>query len=89
MLGLCYILFPSSSVECMRGRAVGLEGGCRGNAPEFFFLPRETCHIFRWFFGTWFLPMVFYFQVIVIGLGFWMSLDPICILYCKQCITHE
>jgi hypothetical protein len=19
------------------------------------FLPRETCHIFRWFFGTWFL----------------------------------
>jgi hypothetical protein len=29
------------------------------NFPE----PRETCHIFRWFFGTWFLPMVFYFRL--------------------------
>jgi hypothetical protein len=23
----------------------------------------ETCHVFRWFFGTWFLPMVFYFRL--------------------------
>jgi hypothetical protein len=23
----------------------------------------------------------------VIGLGFWMPLAPICILYCKQCKT--
>jgi hypothetical protein len=26
-------------------------------------------------------------SVQVIGLGFWMSLDPICILYCKHCNT--
>jgi hypothetical protein len=38
------------------------------------------------------LPMVFYFRlrnwgfelIQVIGLGFWMLLAPICILYCKQ-----
>ena len=42
-----------------------------------------------------FLPMVFYFRlrnygfglIQVIGLGFWMSLAPICTLYCKQCNT--
>jgi hypothetical protein len=34
--------------------------------------------------------VIFFARVVVlyvIGLGFWMSLAPICILYCKQCIT--
>jgi hypothetical protein len=39
-------------------------------------VPRETCHIFRWFFGTWFLPMVFLFPVKESGLwtnsGHWV-----------------
>jgi hypothetical protein len=54
--------------ECMcrvrgvRGGGCSPHLGVRGKRPEFFFfLPREMCHVFRWFFGTWFLPMVFYF----------------------------
>jgi hypothetical protein len=42
--------------------------GFGGSAPEIFFLPRETCHIFRWFFGTCFLTDGFLFSVKEIGL---------------------
>jgi hypothetical protein len=31
-------------------------------------MPRETCHIFRWFFGTWFFADVFLFLVKELGL---------------------
>jgi hypothetical protein len=39
-------------------------------------LPRETCHIFRWFFGTWFFVDGFLFSVKELGLltnpGHWV-----------------
>jgi hypothetical protein len=39
-------------------------------------LPRETCHIFRWFFGTWFFANGFLFPVKELGLltnlGHWV-----------------
>jgi hypothetical protein len=41
------------------GSAPGKKNPASGNVTPF----RETCHLFRWFFGTWFLPMVFYFQL--------------------------
>jgi hypothetical protein len=56
-------------------------GGCRGNAPEVFFLApgrhitRMTYFrdhmIFRWFFGTWFFADGFLFPVK--ELGFWTN----------------
>jgi hypothetical protein len=33
-----------------------------------FFLPQETCHIFRWFFDTWFFADGFLFPVKELGL---------------------
>jgi hypothetical protein len=39
-------------------------------------LPLETCHIFRWFFGTWFFADGFLFPVKELGLltnpGHWV-----------------
>jgi hypothetical protein len=39
-------------------------------------LPQETCHIFRWFFSTWFFSDGFLFQVKELGLltnpGHWV-----------------
>jgi hypothetical protein len=75
---MCYILCTSSSDMYLGGFCL------------------EKCVMYLGvFFGTWFLPMVFYFWlrnkgfglIQVIGLGFWMPLAPICILYCKQCNT--
>jgi hypothetical protein len=42
--------------------------GLRGNAPKNKFLPREMCHIFRWFFSTWFFSNGFLFPVKELGL---------------------
>jgi hypothetical protein len=42
-----------------------------------FFLLREMCHIFRWFFNTWFFADGFLFPVKELGLltnpGYWVS----------------
>jgi hypothetical protein len=51
--------------------------GVRGQRPRnFFFLPRETCHIFRWFFATWSFVDGFLFSVKELGLltnpGHWV-----------------
>jgi hypothetical protein len=72
LLGMCYIICTSSSI----GRTGGFKGGghgaggrnpltraLRGNDPEEKKIPRETFRVFGWFFGTWFLPMVFYFRL--------------------------
>jgi hypothetical protein len=46
-------------VESVGGFEGGAGGECtphRGSGvvpPRKTFLPQETCHIFRWFFGTW------------------------------------
>jgi hypothetical protein len=51
--------------------------GFRGNTLDFFFpremchLPWEMCHIFRWFFSTWFFADGFLFPVN--ELGFWTN----------------
>jgi hypothetical protein len=47
-----------------------------------FFVPRETCPIFRWFFDTWFFANGFLFSVKELGLwtnpGHWVRvLDAI------------
>ena len=42
--------------------------GSGAGSPREFFLPRETCHIFRWFFGTWFFADGFLFPVEELGL---------------------
>ena len=48
----------------------------QGSAPEKKNLPWETCHIFRWFFGTWFFVDGFLFPVKELGLltnpGHWV-----------------
>jgi hypothetical protein len=53
-------------------------GGFEGSAPKFFFLPRETFHIFRWFFGTWFFSDGILFPVKELGfltnLGHWVRI---------------
>jgi hypothetical protein len=64
------------------GHVGGLEGGkapyagFQGQRPRFFFLPRKTCHIFRWFFGTWFFADGFLFPIKELGLlnnpGHWV-----------------
>jgi hypothetical protein len=59
-----------------------------------FFVTLIFMSIVGWFFGTWFFADGFLFPVKELGLltnpghwlGFWMSLAPICILYCKQCM---
>ena len=57
------------------GHAGGLEG-LGGSAPKFVFLPQETCHIFRWFFSTWFFVVGFLFSIKELGfltnLGHWV-----------------
>jgi hypothetical protein len=65
---VCVIFFARVVVLCIGGgnpRCGGL-----GATPIFenFFLPRETCHIFRWFFGTWFFADGFLFPVKELGL---------------------
>jgi hypothetical protein len=49
-------------------------GGEAGGSPRF--LPQEMCHIFRWFFGTWFFADGFLFPVKELGLltnpGHWV-----------------
>jgi hypothetical protein len=82
VLGMCYILCTTSSV-CI---ASGVQGGDRpphgglGAAPprkkKKKNLPWETCHIFRWFFDTWFFADGFPFPVKKLGLltnpGHWV-----------------
>jgi hypothetical protein len=69
---VCVIFFARVVVVCNPLRS----GGFGGNTPEFCFLPRETCHIFRWFFGTWFFADGFLFLVKELGLltnpGHWV-----------------
>jgi hypothetical protein len=70
---MCYILCTSSSV-CVAPGIRGV-GGSRERL-EKFFLPRFSCHIFRWFFGTWFFADGFLFPVKELGLltnpGHWV-----------------
>ena len=58
------------------GTQGGLEGGVGATPLKFFFLPREMCHIFRWFFSTWFFADGFLFPVKELGLwtnpGHWV-----------------
>ena len=107
---VCVIFFARVVVsECMRRARRGGQRGraprarVRGQCPRkfFFCLGKRDTYLGKrvmylgGFFGTWFLPMVFYFRlrnqdfglIQFIGLGFWMSMAPICILYCKQCNT--
>jgi hypothetical protein len=78
-LGMCYIIFMSSSV-CV---ALVTQGGYRGwvLGPPLWGTG-ETCHIFRCFFGTWFFVDGFLFSVKELGLltnpGHWVrGLDAI------------
>jgi hypothetical protein len=70
---MCYILCTSSSVYIASGAEEGLRGA---KSPEIFFALGSVLHfclVFRVasifvsivgrFFGTWFLTMVFYFQL--------------------------
>jgi hypothetical protein len=83
LLGMCYILCMSSSVWTLcqlRRRVQGGEApyaGVWGQHPrKKTYLPKETCHIYRWFFGTWFLCRWFLFPVKELGLltnpGYWV-----------------
>ena len=68
---VCVIFFARVVVpERMHRARRGVRGGrrppCGGPRvvpPEKKLLPRETCHVFRWFFGTWFFADGFLFPV--------------------------
>jgi hypothetical protein len=68
---VCVILFARVVVSerlCQARR--GVRRGCRGAEPPAWG-SGGTYHVFRWFFDTWFLPMVFLFPVK--ELGFWTN----------------
>jgi hypothetical protein len=78
---VCVIFFARVVVsECLHrarrgvrwGASRPLLRGCRGEAPlEKKFLPRETCHVFRWFF--WHMVFANGFLFPVKELGFWTN----------------
>jgi hypothetical protein len=47
--------------------ASGTQGGSRAVPLKNNFLPQETCHIFRWFFSTWFFADGFLLPVKELG----------------------
>jgi hypothetical protein len=53
------------------GHVGGLEGGAGAAPPEKKILPRETCHVFRWFFRHMVFADGFLFPVK--ELGFWTN----------------
>jgi hypothetical protein len=73
---MCYILCMSSSVCVVRVQGENSPRWGLGQRPREFFLPREMCHIFGWFFGTWFFADGFLFPVKELGLltnpGHWV-----------------
>ena len=96
-----YVLYSLQEQKCL-SVCVDC-AGCLGAAPpeKKFYLGKCDTYLEKrvmylgGFIGTWFFLMAFYFWlsnqdfglIQVIGLEFWMPLDPICILHCKQCNT--
>jgi hypothetical protein len=85
---MCYIIFTSSSVCVASGHK-----GFKGSAPDNKKLPRETCHIFGWFFGTWFFADGFLFPIKELGLltnpSHWVRVLDVCWLLYVYCIVNN